>query len=730
MPKLPAFLTKLHIPGLARAANLRANLQPARLLGRLSEVRQQAQETYEAGGLRAFFGPGIRLLNRHRFPWKFTLLGILTMTATGIYVVGLNVSMRAELNAARQEAQALDLYLPLATALHASHRYSAQAWAAATDPALKPGLNERASELDAAVQGFDSELKRSGDAFKLGERWAAVRASWQKLRAAQDGLTAATVKAQLPPFTRQIQDLLGDLGEAGELLADPNRSSNLIADFLIRKYPQASDSLAGLVDTSALILGSKEMDSDWNRMAALDGGARRSLDTLRDALARSADANPESKAGFEQLAGTVNTSWSALLETIDSEILKGGFSVDGATFLQAADQPASQLLAGLKPAVTMLEAQLDARIHRLEQRFWVSSLIGALLVGVLLYCAFALFLTILTSVRELAEGAQHIGRGELGYRIEYSARDELHDVAAQFNGMAAAFAGIIDQVQHTAGELSAAAAALADSAGRVAEGSEQQSQAASSMAAAVEEMTVGIDEISRNAASADAAAAESGQLSQQGGETVTRTVAEMEQISAAVRQSASVITELGHNSKRISNIVKSIKEIADQTNLLALNASIEAARAGDEGRGFSIVADEVRKLAERTGKATAEIGAMVGSIQAGTTRAVAAMQDGVRRVEDGVRLSNQAGAAMEQIREESARALRSVSEISGALREQSAASTEIARSVEAIARMAESNHAQVSRTSSTSTGLVSLSAELGSEISRFRTQPHKKGAPA
>lgn len=730
MLKLPAFLRKLRFPVSNTAAGLRARLQPAQLIDRLNEVRQQAQTTYRTGGLRAFFGPGIRLLNRHRFPWKFTLLGILTMTATSIYVVSLNLSMRAELNSARQEAQALDIYLPLAETLHAGHRYSANAWAAATDPALKPGLKARADELDAAMRSFDASLKRSGDVFGLGERWSSVQASWQKLRAAQDGLSAEAVKTQLPSFIHQIQDLLGDLGEAGELLADPNRNSNLISNLLIRKYPQASDSFSGLIGTSALILGSKEMDSDWNRMAALNDSARRGLETLLDALARSADANPESKTSTTQLASSLKTGWEGLFETIDSEILKGGFSMNGETFLQAADQPAGQLLAGLKPAVQMLKIQLDGRIKHLEQRFWVSSAIGATLVGVLLYCAFGLFLTILASVRELAEGAQYIGRGELGYRINYGARDELRDVAGQFNGMAAAFADIIDQVQHTSVELSTAAAALADSASRVAEGSEQQSQAASSMAAAIEEMTVGIEEISRNAVSADETAAESGQLSQQGGETVTRTVAEMEQISTAVRQSANVITELGHNSKRISNIVESIKEIADQTNLLALNASIEAARAGDEGRGFSVVADEVRKLAERTGKATAEIGAMVSSIQAGTTRAVAAMQDGVRRVEDGVRLSNQAGTAMEQIREESGRALRSVNEISAALREQSTASTEIARSVEAIARMAESNHAQVSRTSNTATSLVGLAAELSHEISRFRTRPDTKGASA
>lgn len=723
MPRLPAFLARLPRPDVSRIQALRAGLKPAQLLQQLREVRQQAHATYREGGLRAFFGPGIRLLNRHRFPWKFTLLGILTMTATGLYVVSLNLSMRAEISIARQESRALDLYLPLADLLHAAQGYSANAWGSATDASLKPGLQTRAAQVEAALSGVDAALKQSGDGFALAERLGAVRAGWQKIKAAQESFNADSIKTLLPSFNRQISDLLGDLGEASGLLADPHRNSNLIANLLLRKYPQASESLGGLVETSALILGSKEMDGDWTRMAALSADARASQDSLLDTLRRSAEANPEGKADFTALAGQLAPAWNGLLDTADSEILKGGFGTDGASFLAEADKAAGQLLAGLKPATKLLKAQLDARASRLDERFWGSSAIGASLVGLLLYCAFGLFLTILGSVRELAEGAQHIGRGELGYRIRYSARDELHDVADQFNGMASAFAGIIDQVQHTAGELSDAAASLADSASRVTEGSQQQSQAASSMAAAVEQMTVGVDEISRNAASADEAAAESGRLSQAGGETVNRTVSEMGQISASVRHSASVITELGEHSRQISKIVQSIKEVADQTNLLALNAAIEAARAGEEGRGFAVVADEVRKLAERTSGATAQIGGMVASIQAGTTRAVAAMQDGVRRVEDGVKLSGEAGAAMEQIREESARALKSVTEISSALREQAVASTDIARSVEAIARTAESNYARVARTGATASELVALSKELDSEISRFHTRP-------
>ncbi len=201
---------------------------------------------------------------------------------------------------------------------------------------------------------------------------------------------------------------------------------------------------------------------------------------------------------------------------------------------------------------------------------------------------------------------------------------------------------------------------------------------------------------------------------------VARTVTEMERIASSVRDSATVIQQLGDQSTQISTIVNSIKEIADQTNLLALNAAIEAARAGESGRGFAVVADEVRKLAERTTKATGEITGMVVSIQNGTEKAVTTMQEGVTRVQDGVVLASQAGNAMGQIHAGASQVVNAVADISAALREQGAASTEIARNVERIAQMAEQNSAAVRDTAGTAQRLEGLAQQLRAEVAHFR----------
>jgi methyl-accepting chemotaxis protein len=304
--------------------------------------------------------------------------------------------------------------------------------------------------------------------------------------------------------------------------------------------------------------------------------------------------------------------------------------------------------------------------------------------------------------------------------VECASRDELGDVAQHFNHMAEHVQNLLRKVQQTSLQLGTAALSVSSSATAVSSSSQAQSAAATSMAAAVQQMTAGIGQIAEHAQAAQEISSQSEHLSEEGGRIVQSTVTEMEQIAESVNQSAQIIEALGKQSESISAIVNVIKEIADQTNLLALNAAIEAARAGEQGRGFAVVADEVRKLAERTAKSTHEISGMIDSIQQGTADAVTSMKSGVTRVAGGVALSKQAGEAIGRIREGSGRVQADVADISNALHEQSDASSEIANNVERIAQMADQNNVSVNATAATARDLEKLAAELQAEVQHFK----------
>jgi len=315
--------------------------------------------------------------------------------------------------------------------------------------------------------------------------------------------------------------------------------------------------------------------------------------------------------------------------------------------------------------------------------------------------------------------AHAIAGCDLTVRIETKPGDDASLLAAMKN-MQGGLSQVIRSVNDGVGQLAQAASRLSASAGRVAASSEGQHDATQSMAAAVEEISVGIEQITENANESRQATLKSGEMSEHGARVVGEASVEMAKIAEAVNHSSAHIQTLGEHSGKISEIVGVIKDIADQTNLLALNAAIEAARAGEQGRGFAVVADEVRKLAERTTQSTQEISAMIDIIQRGTQSAVASMADGHGRVGEGVRMVTLVKESIDRMKENSGHIIAEVSGISDALREQSSAHNQVADSVTRIAEKTEANSLEVGAIANDAVELERLSAALQESVSRFR----------
>ncbi len=319
---------------------------------------------------------------------------------------------------------------------------------------------------------------------------------------------------------------------------------------------------------------------------------------------------------------------------------------------------------------------------------------------------------------EMQVAARRIAEGDLTLELMVKPGDE-NSLNGSIKQMQTNLRNTIANSRQAAERVSAAARTLAASSQQVMQDSNQQSDATTSMAASVEQMNVSISHVADNAVSAHDLAKDTGNLSTEGKGLVTNTISEINKISQSVTTANQNILSLDEESKEISNIINVINGIAEQTNLLALNAAIEAARAGEQGRGFAVVADEVRKLAERTSLSTKEITKMIGAMQSATQGAVDGMQSGRNQVDEGVKMAARTGESMERILAGSQRVLTAVDEISNALREQSGASDQIARSVEMIAQMSETNGAAVSQMYQSANQLEKFAEELKASVDRF-----------
>lgn len=500
----------------------------------------------------------------------------------------------------------------------------------------------------------------------------------------------------------------------------------------------ALDDLQSAVAEAMQLTSNAASESDPHARNTILKLAREKSQRMADAQKRLADH--EQSLGESSLEGAnvivrdapivreLSSSLIAAVEPVWTKLAQNTvLATDDALFalnenVKPIDRQMLGMFAALDTAKKSVLADADATLNRN-----LASMRSLLFVGPLIAIVLTVPIALVLATR-LRNRLAHIGQvlGEirtdwnLGRRIDDHRSDEIGTMASACDALVNMLETIIKDVRVASVDVASASTQIAASSEELSVGMQNQQRQSGQVSSAVEEMSASVAKVAKKANEAANAAIEGGDQAQEGGDIVTRTVEGMEIINREVTESAEAVGDLGKRGEQIGNVIAVINDIADQTNLLALNAAIEAARAGEHGRGFAVVADEVRKLAERTTQATEEVAESIKAIQDETSRAVERMQSGTSRVDEGVSLARQAGSALTSIVESSQGVAAMIQSIAAAAEQQSNASGEISRNVEQINAVTSESAQGVQQAAAAATQLSEKAEQLQSLVGRFR----------
>jgi methyl-accepting chemotaxis protein len=409
---------------------------------------------------------------------------------------------------------------------------------------------------------------------------------------------------------------------------------------------------------------------------------------------------------------------------VDGVIDVATVDIASATMFMGTTDDKFQILNKTLNSMVALEDKQSAESYK----FSVSSFnrvlaifITVLIVAIVISLAATILTTkvILNPINKTVQVIEDISRGDLTKRIDVMSKDEIGSMAGHFNVFVDTLHKTITKVADSSNRVSDAAGMLDGGAEQMASGVEQAAIQVNSVATASEEMSTTSSEIAQNCVRVAKSSENANNSARSGERIILETISVMDRINDRVNQSALIIKNLGARSDQIGEIVGLINEIADQTNLLALNAAIEAARAGEHGRGFAVVADEVRKLAERTTQATKEIGNTIIAMQNETKNAVISMEEGVSEVERGAKEAGKSGDALKEILSQVNTVATEINQIAVASEQQTATTNEIANNIQQISEVMADTAKRIQDNAGAASQLAGLSKDLQKEVGQF-----------
>ena len=673
--------------------------------------------------MASLLSPSIAILNRLNFTWKFALIFVLYLIPVG-YVIFISLTEHTKaIDQAELERNGVE-YM---TSLRPLFEHMAQTRGMTNaylngKTELQQKITAKRSAVDkelAALRNVDAQL---GAVLHTASMAESIQNDWNSV--VKNAFTMKPAKA-FAAHTAVIEKVLAlkvHVLETSKLLLDPSLDSNFMASALSLRIPTLAENMGKARGLGAGIVAAGSFTSELYLKLS---GFIQTIENANTAMMHGFDIVFESNASASKQLSTLrnnaNSATQSFIQLTRKEILETEkININSADYFSKGTQAISENIKLYDAVLPVLDNVLQQRINKFENKIVVNIISSLVLLVVALYLFAGFYRSLMNSINSIKSAVHAMAGGDLTAQVKITAQDEMQLIASDMNMMIEKINALVGQVISSANQVVITSEESVAASEDTRDGVNKQNMELELVATAMNEMSATVHEVANNAASTAEATRSADKEANNGRNVVNQTIQSINDLSNEMQQASNVIKQLEADSESIGSVLDVIRGIAEQTNLLALNAAIEAARAGEQGRGFAVVADEVRTLASRTQDSTQEIQTMIEKLQQGSRNAVKVMDAGMEQTEKTIATAAEAGTTLETITAAVDHIASMNEQIASAAEEQSSVAEEINRNVVNVRDVAENTASNANQTASSSETLKGVASQLQGLVAEFK----------